>query len=141
MGAGPTKSAWCVWGISVSRINMARLSGQRAVYSAEIIWEALEKQRDPGINWQVLEAMDVTMSQLLPLERRLVNRRTKEGLVLKDVYRVFCPAKAEYMLKKIGFADLMQRLETDGYNDTKQAFIMVACAYARAEQSLMYYAR
>ena len=120
---------------------MARLSGQRMVYSAEILWLALEKQNDPGINWCVLDAMDVALAPLLPLERRIVNRRTREGLVLKDVYRVFCPVKAEYMLSQIEFPELMQFLHDKGYEDAKQAFIMKACAYAQAQQSLTYYAR
>lgn len=125
----------------MSRLNVARLTGQRMVYSAEILWMALEKQSDPGINWFIIDGMDVALAPLLPLERKLVNRRTREGLVLKDVYRVFCAAKAQYMLEQIEFPDLMQYLQTHGYDDAKQAFIMKACSYAQAQQSLTYYAR
>lgn len=118
-----------------------KLAQQRIHESALILWAALETQRDPGINWQVLEAMDDALAALLPFNRHTVKTRTREGLFLVNAYRRFCPDKCEHMLDSIGFPDVMQHLHTEGYEKTKQAFIMLASQHAQAQQSLRYYAR
>lgn len=120
---------------------MHRLNGQRAVHSAEILWEAMETQRDIGINLQVLDAMDPALMCLLPYSRHTVKTRTREGLYLLNVYRKFCPAMCSYMLDQIGFPDVMQWLHDKGYKRTHDEFIFRACSYASAQQAYMYYAR
>lgn len=121
--------------------NMQALQSGRNMASAEVLWQALETQRDCGIDWQVLEAMDDTLARLLPFNRHTVKTRTREGLFLLNVYRKFCPDKCEYMLEQIGFPDVMQWLNDYGYKRTHEEFLRRACSLASAQQSLIYYAR
>lgn len=140
-----TQDAQSVWGTGVYQCNVARPGEQRvvysAVYAAEIIWEALEKQRDPGINWQVLDAMDDSLAALLPLQRKVVHNRTSAGITLKNTRRVFCPVRAVTLLRAIEFRDMMQHLHDHGYQATRRVFIERAVQYARAQAFYSYYAR
>lgn len=121
--------------------NMQALQSGRNMASAEVLWQALETQRDCGINWQVLEAMDDSLARLLPFTRHTVKTRTREGLFLLNVYRKFCPVKCEHMLNVLEFPDVMQWLNDKGYKRTHEEFLRRACSYASAQQSLIYYAR
>lgn len=121
--------------------NMQALQSGRIMASAEVLWQALETQRDTGINWMTIEMMDVSLAKLLPFTRHTIKNRTAEGLYLLNAFRRFCPDKCTYMLEQIEFPDVMEWLHREGYGPTRDAFIMKACAYARAQQALIYYAR
>lgn len=119
--------------------RLSRVENQQA--SAEVLWDCLEAQRDPGLNAPRLMDMDDTLRKLLPFRQGTFVRRTYEGLGLVEVLRHFDPAKAKYMLERIEFPDLVEYLHQYGYEEAKRTFIMKACAYAQAQQALMYYAQ
>lgn len=118
-----------------------QLPAYQAEQSALILWATLEGQRDPGLSWGVLEAMEPHLRKLLPLQARNLTRRSSEGLMLRQLVRHFDPDKATAMLEAIGFTDLMLHLRDAGYEQTRETFIQRACSYARAEQSSAFYAR
>lgn len=125
----------------MAKYKTQEMASCRAMASAEILWEALETQRDNGINLQVLDSMDPSLMRLLPFTRHTVKTRTREGLYLLNVYRKFCPAMCSYMLDQIEFPDVMQWLHDKGYKRTHEEFIFRACSYASAQQAYIYYAR
>lgn len=120
---------------------LLELASKRREASASVLFLCLEKQRDPELSWQMLDAMDPHLMKLLPLQRGMVKRRTREGLILNEPVRRFCPDKAEHMLREIEYTDFMADLAKLGYDTAKAEFIARACSYAQAQQSLSHYAR
>ena len=119
--------------------RLSRVENQQA--SAEVLWDCLEAQRDPGLNAPRLMDMDDALHKLLPFRRSTVKRRTREGLELVEVVRHFDSAKAIEMLEAIGYPDCIADLRTIGYEATKARFIRRAVRYAQAEQIQSWYAR
>lgn len=112
---------------------------QRA--SAEVLWDCLELQRDPGLGASQLMEMDDALRRLLPMRRAVIKRRTHEGLELLEVVRHFDERKAVLMLEAIGYPDCIADLHTIGYAAAKDKFIGCAVLYAQAQQIQSWYAR
>lgn len=119
--------------------RLSAVENQQA--SAELLWDCLEAQRDPGLNAPRLMNMDKGLCKLLPFRRSTVKRRTREGLELLEVVRHFDAGKAMDMLKAIGYSDCIVDLRAIGYVATKARFIRRAVQYAQAEQIQSWYAR
>ena len=122
-------------------IDWQVLPDLRREASASALFACMEQQRDPGLSWQCLDAMDPYLLTLLPLRRSTVRRRTREGLEVLDSIRFFEPALASALLREIRYTDFMQDLVERGYDYTKDKFIRLCCEAASAHQFSSHYER
>lgn len=102
--------------------------------SASALFLCLEKQGTVNFDWQYLENMNPYLMQLMPLDRQVREYNTAEGLKLRQVTRSYNPQKAKQLLYEIGYRGFVQDLQERGYDYTKNKFVQLCVAAARAHQ-------
>ena len=108
--------------------------------AATFMWKLLETQGKCRCPWETFKEVPDELKGIVPVERRILQKRSSTGEVVRIAYREYTESAARELQKHVKF-DVVAALHKRGYQGAYVGFRRAVRSYYKQSRLSKWYAR